>query len=176
MAVLPHFTYLWNFLCVALFPYFLLKILAWNHLIFPELSFLEAHQKHPQNLFCLFTHSLHHSLETLSWNVSEGNCRVPSTDFLLSLTKVLTTDQCVKTVVSKILTVLLLAASAHLLQLCPTLCNTMDQSLPSTSAHAILQARILEWVAIPFSRGSSWPRDRIHVSYIFCIGRQTLYH
>ena len=38
---------------------------------------------------------------------------------------------------------------------CPTLCNTMDSSLPSSSVHGILQAKIMEWVAIPFSRGSS---------------------
>ena len=42
----------------------------------------------------------------------------------------------------------------------------MDCSLPGSSVHAILQARILEWVAIPFSRGSSWPRDRTQVSRI----------
>ena len=40
-------------------------------------------------------------------------------------------------------------------QSCPTLCNPMDYSLPGSSVHGILQARILEWVAIPFSRGSS---------------------
>ena len=40
----------------------------------------------------------------------------------------------------------------------------------------ILQARILEWVAVPFSRGSSQPRDGTHTSYIFCTGRPTLYH
>ena len=39
-------------------------------------------------------------------------------------------------------------------QLCPTLCNSMDYTV-----HGILQARILEWVAFPFSRGSSQPRD-----------------
>ena len=39
-----------------------------------------------------------------------------------------------------------------------TLCNPMDWSLPGFSSHRILQARILEWVAIPFSRGSSWPK------------------
>ena len=44
-------------------------------------------------------------------------------------------------------------------QLCPTLCDPMDYSLPGSSLHGILQARILEWVAISFSRGSSWPRD-----------------
>ena len=53
------------------------------------------------------------------------------------------------------------------------LCNSMDCSLPGSSVHGILQARILEWVAISFSRGSSWPRDQTCVS---CIGRQILYH
>ena len=51
-------------------------------------------------------------------------------------------------------------------QLCLTLCNPMDCSLPSSSVHGILQARILEWLAIPFSRGSSQPRDRTQVSHI----------
>ena len=46
-------------------------------------------------------------------------------------------------------------------QLCPTLCDPMDYTV-----HGILQARILEWVAFPFSRGSSQPRDRIQVSLI----------
>ena len=44
-------------------------------------------------------------------------------------------------------------------QSCLTLCDHMDYSLPGSSVHEILQARILEWVAIPFSRESSWPRD-----------------
>ena len=44
-------------------------------------------------------------------------------------------------------------------QSCLTLCNLMDCSLPGSSVHGILQARILEWVAIPFSRGSSQLRD-----------------
>ena len=43
--------------------------------------------------------------------------------------------------------------------LCPTLCDPMECSLPGSSVHGILQARILEWVAMPSSRGSSWPRD-----------------
>ena len=47
------------------------------------------------------------------------------------------------------------------------ICNPMDCSPPSSSVHGILQARILEWVAIPFSRGSSQPRDWTQVS---CIG------
>ena len=49
-------------------------------------------------------------------------------------------------------------------QACPTLCDPMDCSPPGSSVHGILQARILEWVAIPFSRGSSWPRDQIQAS------------
>ena len=43
---------------------------------------------------------------------------------------------------------------------------SMDYSLPVSSIHSILQARILEWVAIPFSRGSSWPRDWTQFSCI----------
>ena len=42
---------------------------------------------------------------------------------------------------------------------CPSLCDTMDGSLPGSPVRGILQARILEWVTIPFSRGSSQPRD-----------------
>ena len=45
-------------------------------------------------------------------------------------------------------------------QLYPTLCNPVDYSPPGSSVHGIFQARILEWVAIPFSKGSSWPRDQ----------------
>ena len=47
-----------------------------------------------------------------------------------------------------------------------TLCDPMDCSPPGSSVHGILQARILEWVAIPFSRGSARCRDRTQVSYI----------
>ena len=45
-----------------------------------------------------------------------------------------------------------------------TLCDTMDYSPPGFSIHGVLQARILEWIAVPFSRGPSWPRDRSRVS------------
>ena len=51
-------------------------------------------------------------------------------------------------------------------QSCPILCNPMGCSLPCSSVHGILQARILEWVAIPFSRGFSWPGDWTQVSHI----------
>ena len=51
-------------------------------------------------------------------------------------------------------------------QSCLTLCDPMDCSLPGFSVHEIFQARVLEWVAISFSRGSSWPRDWTQVSCI----------
>ena len=51
-------------------------------------------------------------------------------------------------------------------QLCPTLGDPMDCSLPGSSVHGILEARILEWVTIPFSRGSSQSRDWTQVSYV----------
>ena len=51
-------------------------------------------------------------------------------------------------------------------QSCLILCHPMARSPPGSSVHRILQARILEWVAISFSRGSSWLRDRTQVSYI----------
>ena len=54
-------------------------------------------------------------------------------------------------------------------------CDPMDCSLPGSSIHGIFQARLLEQVAISFSRGSSQPRDRTHVSCISCIGRRILY-
>ena len=49
---------------------------------------------------------------------------------------------------------------------CPTLCDPMDLSPPGSSVHGILQARILHWVAMPSSRGSSRPRDYTQVSSI----------
>ena len=51
-------------------------------------------------------------------------------------------------------------------QSCPSVCDPMDCSLPGSSVHGILQARMLEWVAIPFYRESSQPRDRTQVSRI----------
>ena len=64
----------------------------------------------------------------------------------------------------------LLWVLSEVTQLCPTLCDPMDCSLPGSSIHGILQARVLEWVAISFSRGSSRPRDRTQVSRI--VGRR----
>ena len=56
---------------------------------------------------------------------------------------------------------------------CPTLCNPMDWSPPGSCVHGLLQARILDWVLISYSTGSSPPRGRTCVS---CIARQVLYH
>ena len=50
--------------------------------------------------------------------------------------------------------------------LCWALCDPMNCSSPGSSVHGILQVRILEWVAISSSRGSSWPRDQTHVPCI----------
>ena len=55
---------------------------------------------------------------------------------------------------------------SKVVQSCPTLYDPMDCSLPGSSVHGIFQARILEWVAISFSRGSSRPRDHTWVSRI----------
>ena len=61
-------------------------------------------------------------------------------------------------------------------QLYVTLCNLMDWGPPVSSVHSILQARILEFGAISYSRGSSRPRNRTWVSFISLIGRWILYH
>ena len=60
----------------------------------------------------------------------------------------------------------------ELLQSCLTLGNPMDCSPPGSSVCGILQAGILEWFAMPFSRESSQPRDQICISYVLCIGKQ----
>ena len=59
------------------------------------------------------------------------------------------------------------------LQSCPALWDPMASSPPGSSVHGILQARVLQWVATPSSRGSSQPRDRSHVS---CVSRWVIYH
>ena len=64
-----------------------------------------------------------------------------------------------------------------LTQLCLTLWDDpMGCSLPGSFIHGTFQARMLEWVTLSFSRGSSQPRHQTHVSSVSCIGRQILYH
>ena len=58
------------------------------------------------------------------------------------------------------------------LQSCPTLCKPTVCSLQGSSVHGVSQARILESVAVPSSRGCSWPRYLTCTSYVSCIGRQ----
>ena len=62
--------------------------------------------------------------------------------------------------------VYLLVSGGLVAQSCLTLCDPMNCSPSVSSIHGILQARILEWIAIPFSRGSSWPRDQTQLSCI----------
>ena len=57
-------------------------------------------------------------------------------------------------------------SESEVAQSCPTLCDPMDCSLSGSSVHGIFQARVLEWIAISFSRGSSQPRNRTRVSRI----------
>ena len=71
------------------------------------------------------------------------------------------------------ITIIIITKCAKWLQSCPTLCDPTYCSLPSSSVHEIFQGRILEWVAIPFSRGSSRPRDPTHISYVSCITSTT---
>ena len=63
---------------------------------------------------------------------------------------------------------------AKLLQSCPILYDPMDCSLPGSSVHGILLARILEWVAMPSSRESSLLMDQTLISYGSCIGKWVL--
>ena len=65
---------------------------------------------------------------------------------------------------------------AQSLQSCLTLCDLTDYSPPGFSVHGILQARLLERVAMPSSRGSSQPRDQTGLSYVSCIDKCVFYH
>ena len=60
--------------------------------------------------------------------------------------------------------------------LCLVLCDSMNSNPPGSSVHGIVQARILEWVAISSSRGSSLSRDPTRVSFVSCTARQILCH
>ena len=60
-------------------------------------------------------------------------------------------------------------AKVSVSQSCLTLCDPMDCSRPGSSVCGIFRARILEWLAISFSRGSSQPRDWTLISFIWCI-------
>ena len=61
-------------------------------------------------------------------------------------------------------------SESEVAQSCPILCDSMDYSLGGSSIHGIFQARVLEWIAISFSRGFSQPRDQTWVSCV--VGRR----
>ena len=65
---------------------------------------------------------------------------------------------------------------AKLLRSCPVLCDPVDSSPPGSPVHGSLQAKVLEWVAMASSRGSSRPRDQTRISYVSRVGRRALYH
>ena len=68
-----------------------------------------------------------------------------------------------------------MCAQAHA-ESCLTFCSPVDCSPSGSSVYAIFQARILDWGAISYSRGSSQPKDQTHISHISCIGRRVLDH
>ena len=107
--------------------------------------------------FCLFMSSLLSVNDVLQFALNKS-----FTSFVKSLPKYF------------ILFVAIIVQHTKLLQLCLTLCDPKDCSLPAFSVHGILQARILKWVAMPSFRGSFWPRDWTLMST--CIGRWALYH
>ena len=72
----------------------------------------------------------------------------------------------IKPLILKPMSLALLSVCVLVAQSCLTLCSSTDRSPPGSSVHGILQARILQWVAVPFFRGSSQPRDQTQVSHI----------
>ena len=100
--------------------------------------------------WCLVSQRFLLTFERIDWVIYE------SVSFSLILWEFIIYFQSVK----------LLACTLKSLQSCPTLCNPMDCSPPGSSVHGILQARILEWVVMPSSRGPSQPRDGTQVPCI----------
>ena len=105
-----------------------------------------------------------------SWQPSDShtqeNLKIPSRESLDSLTLIPHIQPWI----------LALCRPAESLQPCPTLYSPVDCSPPGSHVHEILQTRILEWVAMPSSRASSWPGDWTHISHVSSIGRRVLYH
>ena len=102
-------------------------------------------------------------LQSHSWAISGENHNSKSymhpnfTAALFTITR--TWKQLKSPSTAKWIKMLYACMRAKSLQSCPTLCNSMDHSLPDSSVDGISQARILDWVACPFFRGSSQPRD-----------------
>ena len=95
------------------------------------------------------------------WVAGEPDIQVPRVHYYSSISSLTVT--CLIACVCVCVCVCVWAKSA---QSCPTSCDPVDCTWPGSSVHEVLQARILEWVAISSSRGSSWRRDGTHVSCI----------
>ena len=81
-----------------------------------------------------------------------------------------------KTFFKTFTTLMYVCMYAKMLQLCPTLCDSMDCSPPGSSVHGDSPGNNMKRIAMPSSRGSSWPRDWTRVSCVSCIDRWILYH
>ena len=97
--------------------------------------------------------------------MSRQQFKFRSSNTFLGLRFLLVKSEGRKWIMSRFLSVLVVVV-VLVAQGCPILCNPTDCSPPGSSVHEILQARILEWVVIPFSRGSSQPWDQTWVSCI----------
>ena len=95
-----------------------------------------------------------------SWQI-DGETMETVTDFIILGSKITVSGDCSHEIKRRLLlgrkamTNLESESESEVPQSCPTLCDPMDYSLPGSSVHGIFQARVLEWVAISFSRGSS---------------------
>ena len=92
-----------------------------------------------------------------SWEI-DGKTVETVSDFILEGSKIIADGDCSHEIKRRLflgIKAMTNLKEGEVSQLCLTLCNTVDCSLPSSLVHGILQARILEWVAFPFSRGES---------------------
>ena len=108
-------------------------------------------------------------LEILYWSFLWGWWSKPKLVFIFAVFELLTNLDCKKYCINKDTSKY---SESDVTQSCPTLCDPMDYSLLCSSIHGIFLARILEWVAISFSRGSSRPRGWTWVSLI--VGRHVI--
>ena len=116
------------------------------------------------------------TLILFTWSLNTVECMVPgSQSHFPSILKLISISLVGRNLLFhiKVLTSCKFKCCCLVVNLCPTLLNPMDYSPPRSSVHEISQARILEWIAISFSRGSCQVRDWTHIS---CIGTQILYH
>ena len=113
-------------------------------------------------LYYFYRVGLKNQIQTCNWKLLVNVKHLASSLYLISWTCILYPYSEYKHPQSE--------SESEVAQSCLTLCHPVDCSLPGSSIHGIFQARVLEWVAISFSRGSSWPRNWIQVSPI--VGRR----